>query len=293
MKTGEIDSLDMNIIEKINAHKKTLEQREEQEAPEPVAVDSPVPVPAGALKQQAKQDELLTQMTSLWNIPSGAVPEAKLYASKIRMTHGMLASVPLLCKDQDCPYKDVCTISPQHRTVGQRCPMEAAALVTRFQQYCEHFDLEMSNPTPDELIDMSLVNDLVEVEVQMMRASNRIAINGDFISRTIGSVDQKGKVYYEDAVDPAAEYNDRLKEKRWKIYRLLDSTRKDKASKGATADNPSVKAASLFSKIQDALKAKDDKDAAINVEFQEVVVEARETDVQETPVQEEQDKSEV
>ena len=164
--------------------------------------------------------------------------------------------------------------------------MEAAALATRFYQYCEHFGLDMSNPTPDELIDLSLVHDLVEVEIQMMRASNRIAINGDFISRTIGSVDNKGKVYYEDTVDPGAEYNDRLKEKRWKIYRLLDSTRKDKASKGASSDNPSVKAASLFNKISEKLKEVN----SIDVEYQEVNdtdIETEETNPTPPPEEEE------
>lgn len=292
MNTGDNSDIDMDLLSKIQANKAKLEKQEmasaSNEVKEQVPVDTPVPVPAGALQTQDKSDQLLTDVTSLWNIPSGAIQEMKVHASKIKMTHGMLAAVPLLCKDIDCPYKDVCTISPQHRVVGQRCPMEAAALITRFQQYCEHFDLSMSTPTPEELIDMSLVNDLVEVEVQMMRASNRIAINGDFISRTIGSVDHKGKVYYEDAIDPAAEYNDRLKEKRWKIYRLLDSTRKDKASKGIMGDNPSVKAASLFEKIRSAM---DDNQIAVDVPY-EVVAEAQ--DVQETPVLENKDdKSEV
>lgn len=281
MNTENDIKIDQNLLDKIKQDKinKTTESYDKpmvQVKAEATAIAAMASDPQAV---KSKDIDLETQMISLWNIPQAAMQESKQYASQIKMTHGMLAAVPILCKADQCPYVTVCTMSPQNRTVGQRCPMEAAAMVTRFRQYCDHFDLNMSNPTSSEVVDMSLVNDLVEVEIQMLRAANRIAINGDFITTTIGSVDQKGNVYYEDALDPAVEYNDKMKDKRYKIYRLLDSTRKDKSSKAASENNPSIKAAGLFSKINAAMAEADSKAEAIDADYVVVV----ETPVENTP----------
>jgi hypothetical protein len=77
---------------------------------------------------------------------------------------------------------------------------------------------------------------------------------------TINTVDNKGKAWYEETVTPEAGYKNTLLDKRFKILNLLNSTRKDKAAMLKANDNPSVKAVSIFKKINDIVSGKNNVD---------------------------------
>jgi hypothetical protein len=200
--------------------------------------------------------------SNVWGISPKSAIATETYMKKIRMTHGMFANVPILCKDTDCPYIEACEIAPQERVLGQRCPQEAAVILARFEMYCNHFGIDISGPTfkPSDVVDAGLVRDLVDIEVQMLRAENKTAIRGDFLGLTINTVDNKGKAWYEETVTPEAQYKNTLMDKRFKILNLLNSTRKDKAAMAKVNDNPSVKAVSIFKKINEAMSAKNKMD---------------------------------
>lgn len=186
----------------------------------------------------------------------GVNPDVAVKASKaITMKHGMFAGVPIICKDSTCPYKTVCTVDPADRLIGTRCPMEAGAIVARFNAWCAHFKIDLSGATikDGDLADVSLIKDLVENEIQTIRAENRIAMNADFIGMTIAQIDNKGKVYKEATVTPEAEYKMNLQEKRYKVLQLLNATRKDKSKEIDLKANPSNQALSIFKKIQKSL----------------------------------------
>jgi hypothetical protein len=184
------------------------------------------------------------------------------YMNKMKMTHGMFANVPILCKDVDCPYIDACEIPASERVFGQRCPQEAAVIMTRFEAYCKHFGIDISNNEfkDYDVVDAGLVRDLVDIEVQMLRAENKTAMRGDFMGLTINTVDNKGKAWYEETVTPEATYKNTLLDKRFKILNLLNSTRKDKAAMAKANDNPSVKAVSIFKKINEMVSGQNNAD---------------------------------
>lgn len=200
----------------------------------------------------------------IWGINPDVAAKA---GKKFGMTHGMFAGVPILCKDHLCPYVDVCTVDPNDRIVGTRCPMEAGAIVERFNAWCRHFKVDINgNSIKDsDLADVSLIKDLVELEVQILRAENRIALNGDFLGKTIVEIDNKGKVYRENAVTPEAEYKMSLHEKKYKVLQLLNATRKDKAKELDLKSTPSEQTLSIFKKIQKTL-AEDIE----NIDFDEI-----------------------
>lgn len=188
----------------------------------------------------------------VWNVDPDVAERA---SRKISYVHGMFASVPIICKDMTCPYKNVCSVDPKDRIVGGRCPMEAGAIVERFNSWCRHFDIDISDGKikDEDLADTTLIKDLVEIEVQIIRAENRIAMRGDFIAKTLADIDKKCRPYYQDAVTPEAEYKLTLMDKRYKILQLLNATRKDKANK-LELDNPSTKAINVLEKISNKLE---------------------------------------
>ena len=192
---------------------------------------------------------------NMWGIKPSLVKELsnmnKVYSSK----HGMFAAVPIVCKGPDCAYKDVCMVSQAERTVGQRCPMEIAAILSRYEQWCAHFDINTVQDVIDskDLVDATLIKDLVNIEVQMLRVENKIALNGDFMSDTLLDIDKKCTPYYGKIVSPETEFLMTLQDKKIKILNQLNATRKDKAA-DKRKESASDEAIRIFQQVKELEK---------------------------------------
>jgi hypothetical protein len=194
--------------------------------------------------------------TAMWGIAPAVIKEIgnmnRVYSSK----HGMFASVPIVCKGPDCAYKDVCMVSQAQRVVGQRCPMEIAAILSRYEQWCMHFEINTVQDAidPKDLVDATLIKDLVNVEVQMLRAENKIALSGDIMSDTLLDIDKKCQPYYGKIVAPEVEFLMALQDKKIKILNQLNATRKDKAA-DKRKESASDTAIKIFQQVKELEKA--------------------------------------
>lgn len=190
--------------------------------------------------------------TAMWGISPAVIKEIgnmnRVYSSK----HGMFASVPIICKGPDCAYKDVCMVSQAQRIVGQRCPMEIAAILSRYEQWCMHFEINTSNDVIDakDLVDATLIKDLVNIEVQILRAENKIALNGDFMADTLLDIDKKCQPYFGKIVAPETEFLMTLQDRKIKILNQLNATRKDKAA-DKRKESASDAAIEIFQKVKE------------------------------------------
>ena len=194
-------------------------------------------------------EELLAAMWGLTPTKTKQVSNiSKVYFTK----HGMFASIPILCRGVDCAYKDVCMVDPSERTVGSRCPMEIAALITRFNQWCQHFNINIEGEAIEskDLVDATLIKDLVNIEIQILRAENKIALSGDFMGETLVEVDKKCNTYYGTVITPESEFLMTLQDKKMKILNQLNATRKDKAAdkRKETASDEAVR---IFQQMQE------------------------------------------
>ena len=194
--------------------------------------------------------------TTMWGVDPAVIKEIgnmnRVYTSK----HGMFASVPIICKGPDCAYKDVCMVSPGQRTVGHRCPMEIAAILSRYEQWCMHFEINTVQDAIDskDLVDATLIKDLVNIEVQMLRAENKIALNGDIMADTLLDIDKKCQPYFGKVVAPEVEFLMTLQDKKVKILNQLNATRKDKAA-DKRKESASDTAIKIFQQVKELEKA--------------------------------------
>ena len=194
--------------------------------------------------------------TSMWGITPAVIKEIgnmnRVYTSK----HGLFASVPIICKGPDCAYKDICMVSQAQRTVGHRCPMEIAAILSRYEQWCAHFEINTVQDVIDskDLVDATLIKDLVNIEVQMLRAENKIALNGDIMADTLLDIDKKCQPYYGKVVAPEVEFLMTLQDKKVKILNQLNATRKDKAA-DKRKESASDTAIKIFQQVKELEKA--------------------------------------
>lgn len=194
--------------------------------------------------------------TAMWGIDPAVIKEIgnmnRVYTSK----HGMFASVPIVCKGPDCVYKDVCMVSQAQRIIGHRCPMEIAAILSRYEQWCTHFEINTVQDVIDskDLVDATLIKDLVNVEVQMLRVENKIALNGDFMADTLLDIDKKCQPYFGKIVAPETEFLMTLQDRKIKILNQLNATRKDKAA-DKRKESASDTAIKIFQQVKELEKA--------------------------------------
>ena len=213
-------------------------------------------------------DEILA---SVWGLDKNKIKEVKNISRVYYTKHGMFASIPIICQNKKCAYKDVCMIDPAQRIDGQRCPMEIAAIITRFNQWCEHFNIETVGDViePKDLVDASLIKDLVNIEIQILRAENKIALSGDFIGETLVDVDKKCNPYYGYVVTPESEFLMTLQDKKMKILNQLNATRKDKAA-DKRKESASDEAVRIFQQMQELQKQQNNtKYNIMDVDFDE------------------------
>lgn len=213
-------------------------------------------------------EELLAAMWGLTPTKTKQVSNiSKVYFTK----HGMFTAIPIICRGVDCVYKDVCMVDPSERTVGSRCPMEIAALITRFNQWCQHFGINIDGESIEskDLVDATLIKDLVNTEIQILRAENKIALSGDFMGETLLEVDKKCNAYYGSIITPEAEFLMTLQDKKIKILNQLNATRKDKAADKRKED-ASDEAVRIFQQMQELQRAQNkSKFDIMDIDFDE------------------------
>lgn len=198
----------------------------------------------------------MKSLDNIWNLSEKSKNISTLVSKRYSTKHGMLSSVPLICRGEKCPYKDSCLLEKEEMTCGERCPIEVGAIMSRFEHWCNHFGIKVDDDTisDEDVVDATLIRDLVDNEIQVLRAENRIAISSDFITKVIATVDNKGKAFYKDELSCEASYKLQLLDKKYKILQLLNSTRKDKARKESLELSPSTQAMSIFQQISQKIE---------------------------------------
>lgn len=186
------------------------------------------------------------QLPAGWGQSVTNMDEVRKHRQSFNLKHGMFANVPMVCKGGDCPMSEVCTVAMQNRPFGQRCPIEIAAIIDRYDKYCEELGLG-----PNDYFDQSQVKDLVDIEVKLLRANGQLAISGNFIEQVVTGIDDNGNAHLRPELHKATEYEEKLLARKSKILADLNATRK--ANKSETSvDDPSSFAADLMRRVKKA-----------------------------------------
>lgn len=226
-----------------------------------------------------KKDDLKSNIQSVWGTSDGdqlenIANEVTKSVKKTNLKHGLFANIPLICRGNLCPYKSACYV--ENKPQGERCPIEIGAILSRFESHCQHFGIRFSEKGEvfvEDVVDASMVRDLVDIEIQMLRADNKLALDGDFIGQTVSAVSDTGQVYYDDVVSPAAEFKMTLLKQKNKLLEKLNATRKDK-SDAFKDDHTANSSKHLLEKITELAS----KNGGGNLDFEDVDLDAVELD---------------
>ena len=207
---------------------------------------------AQQLQVSTKTDSLTSiEMPKAWKMSERGKEAMKLAVSMGQTKHGLYSSIPMLCKGENCPAAAVCPLIEMGKApVGERCSLEIAMILSKFEDYSHEFGIDETN-----IVDMSLVKDLIDYDIQLFRAENKIAVQGDFIEDVVITVTERGDEITAPQLSKATEYKDKIMTKRFKILELMNSTRKDKVGDKLTLSlDPSSYAAHLMSTIAGDMK---------------------------------------
>lgn len=195
------------------------------------------------LKMQALAE---IEMPSTWKVSAetrGLIKQSlEIYNTK----HGMYSAIPMMCKGKECPYAQVCPmLDGGYDPKGSRCPLEIGLIVKQYDDYVKEF---MVNE--NDTVDMGFIKDLVDCDVQIFRAENKIAMDGDFVEDIVVTVTEGGDTITNPQLSKATEYKEKILLKKHKVLNLMNATRKDKAGDKLTVTlDPSTYASQLMSQV--------------------------------------------
>lgn len=191
------------------------------------------------------------KVRKMWNIPQVQESVLRQSVDDNKFKFYKFSSIPLICRANKCKFNDTCTADCSVRIDGSRCFVEVSTIINRFEELCSHFGINIEGDSIDDkdCVDASMIRDIIDIEIQMLRADNKIALSGDFMAEHIAQIDKKGNAYYEEIVHPAIELKLKLIDQRNKTLTKLNATRKDKADLLKSQDY-STKAMSIIDTIK-------------------------------------------
>lgn len=175
------------------------------------------------------------------------------------LKHGLYASVPIRCKEDECPYAEVCPlIKMKETTYGDPCPIEVSTIENLVKRYMAEFEVEES-----DMVDITMIRNLVDLDISLLRCNKKLAKDAEIVQDIVIGLTEEGQPIRQPQINKAYELQSRLLQRRQQTLRLLQGTRKDKAEAGRTNNlDPSSVISDMRAQLD---KFKEEKENTIDV----------------------------
>ena len=142
--------------------------------------------------------------------------------------NAMFSSIPMSCQSSKCVYASTCPLYAENLAPhGKPCPIEMSMVSQFTSEYMHQLDV-----SPDNLVEVSMVRDLVDQEVQYLRKTKLLA-KEHFIQENIVGIDpNSGEPIMKKELHLAVELEDRLHKRRKDLRNQLLATREARAKVG-------------------------------------------------------------
>ena len=183
----------------------------------------------------------------VWNLSERGKQVVSKAVELNRTEFGLYASIPMVCKGEDCVYAELYPeLHDGLSESGERCPVEVAMILTRYEAYSQELKIK-----PTDAVDLSILRDVIDCDIQIIRAENKMALEGDFVKDVTVGVNEAGVPVTQEQISQAAQYKDKIQAKRMTALKLLNATRKDKAGERMNGlMDPSSYAMSILKGLQ-------------------------------------------
>lgn len=167
---------------------------------------------------------------------------------------GAGAAMPIICTGPLCPWATRCVYQQMDKApIGRQCLVELNLMKQWQINYLDEYEVEMDNFT-----DMTLVTELVEVELSLYRCNLSMSLDSEqatgIVDVNIG-MDNNGNAITQKQISQLVELRERLMNRKHRILKLLVGDRQEKykreaALKTREAKDPSSTMAQLKEQME-------------------------------------------
>lgn len=144
-----------------------------------------------------------------------------------RTKTAMYSSIPMSCQAEKCVFADTCPLLKEKLAPkGKACPLEMAMVVQFSDDYMTRLSVD-----ENDLVEVSLVRNLVDYEVQYLRTSKYLA-KESFIQENVIGIDANGEPVLAKALHLAVVMQDHLQKRQRELLKQLMASREAKAKAG-------------------------------------------------------------
>lgn len=170
--------------------------------------------------------------------------------------HGFYANIPIICRAHKCPYFEACYIPEDDLEFGTRCPIEVATILQLHERYCMQLEIDPNNVDPKKhSVDLSLINELVELQIKLMRTQKKLAMDADYVEQVVAGSTPDGQLFTRPELSQSELFAERLRKDIHKIMDDILGTRKSQKSTQGDNGDPSSKAANLMAQARKMMEA--------------------------------------
>lgn len=164
----------------------------------------------------------------------------------------MFSSIPMTCEAQRCIFADTCPLLKENLAPkGNPCPIEMSMVSQFTAEYMEQLDV-----SADNLVEVSMIRDLVDQEVQYLRKTKLLA-KEHFIQENVIGIDHDGNPILKKELHLAVELEDKLHKRRKDLRNQLLATREAKAKVGQMQVDSAQAISDILYKVQSIQIEKD------------------------------------
>ena len=157
----------------------------------------------------------------------------------------MFSSIPMNCEADRCLFASTCPLLKESLAPkGKPCPIEMSMVSQFTAEYLEQLDVN-----PNNLVEVSMVRDLVDQEVQYLRKTKLLA-KEHFVQENIIGVDSDGNPIMKKELHIAVELEDKLHKRRKDLRNQLLATREAKAKVGQVQLDTAQAISDIIGRVQ-------------------------------------------
>ena len=157
----------------------------------------------------------------------------------------MFSSIPMNCEAERCIFASTCPLLKENLAPrGKVCPIEMGMVAQFTAEYMQQLEVN-----PNNLVEVSMVRDLVDQEVQYLRKTKLLA-KEHFVQENIIGVDQDGNPIFKKELHLAVELEDKLHKRRKDLRNQLLATREAKAKVGQVQLDTAQAISEIIGKVQ-------------------------------------------
>lgn len=187
-----------------------------------------------------------------WDDKKKARVAAETTPSRIKT--GMVTAIPMICKGDKCVFKDTCKLYLDgDNPLDKPCPYEMGMVKTLMADYVEALDVDIN-----DIVEFSQIRDLVNLEVQDLRASKYLA-KESFITENVVGISAEGEPIFKKELHLAVELSDKVNKRKNQLFKQLVATREAKLKAKAIDYQTTQSLSNTMANYRDIVQKLDDQ----------------------------------